>query len=216
MPKEPYFFIDEEDEKRNEVLLFVRDATPDSWRRCANELRDSAELLWKDRSNSIRVEAEEGWELDENGQLKARSGLKKIYSVSRSYFLLAGFALENLLKGYLVAGNPSLIIDGTLSKDIKTHKLLVLFKKIEDFELDGKESEFCSIAEQAIPYRGRYPVPLAFNSVVPEVGLTDELRQGFLTVYNRLDERLYMKIKDGWDSGVGVRLQKICDPKYDP
>lgn len=215
MPKEPYLFIDEDDKKRNEVILFVRDATPDAWRDCASELRNSAELLWKDRSNSLRVEAVEGWELDENGQLEAKAESKKIYSVSRSYFLLAGFALENLLKGYLVAANPSLITDGTLSKDIKTHKLSILFKKIEGFDLDSQESEFCSIAEQAIPYWGRYPVPLTFSKVVPEVGLTDELRQGFLTVYDRLDERLYEKIRDGWDSGVGVKLHKIDDPKYD-
>ncbi len=214
MPKEPYYFIDEEDKKKNEILLFVRDAMPGAWRSCASELYNSAELLWNDKDNGLRVEGTYFSEIVD-GQLVPRSTTRKIYSVSRSYFLLAGFALENLVKGYLVAVDPTLIHDGKLPKKLREHNLLNLIKKIEGLELDKNEREFCTIAGQAIPYWGRYPIPITFNEVMPEVGLTDDLRQGFLSIYNRIDEILFLKIRDGWDSGVGPKTVKIFDARYD-
>ena len=214
MTKEPYYFMDEEDKRRNEIVLFVKDAMPDSWRACASELYRSAELLWNDKDNELRLEAAEFHEI-KDGKLIHRSQSRMVYSVSRSYFLLAGFALENLIKGYLVACDPTLINHGALSKEIKTHELSRLARKIEDFKISKNELDFCCIAEKAIPYWGRYPVPLISSQVAPEVGLTDELRQGFLSFYDRLDEKLYMKIRNGWDSGVGAKLEKLSDKKYD-
>ncbi len=206
--------MDKEDKRKNDIILFVRDAMPDNWRDCANELRDSAELLWNDKGNKIHIKTEH-LTIIENGRLIPKSESKEFYSGSRSYFLLAGFALENLLKGYLVACDSSLITNGSLHRKIKTHKISQLINEIGDFELGENESEFCVLAEQAIPYWGRYPIPLAFNEIVPEVGLTDELRQGFLSTFDRLDKKLYMKICDGWDSGVGPRIRSIFDPKYE-
>jgi hypothetical protein len=50
---------------------------------------------------------------------------------------------------------------------------------------------------------------------MPEVGMNDDHRKGFLTLFDRLDEKLYMEIRDGWDSGAGAKSGKKFDSKYD-
>jgi hypothetical protein len=75
--------------------------------------------------------------------------------------------------------------------------------------------EFCRITKSAIPYWGRYPVPLAQNQVVAEVGIDQELRDAFLSLYGKLDKLLYGKIRDGWESGIGVSSGPKYDSKYD-
>jgi hypothetical protein len=151
MSEGPNFFMDEEDRRQNDKTIFVRDAMPGEWRTYANELRESAELLWNDKGNKLRTEYTEYAEV-EDGDLKIRSETKKVYSVSRSYVLLAGFALENLLKGYLVALNPTLINEGKLSNELKTHSLTSLADEIDSLSLNEDEERFCEIAESAIPY----------------------------------------------------------------
>jgi hypothetical protein len=82
--------------ERNRLQEFVRDGSPDNWLAYGEELHDSAELLWRHESEGLRVET----------TLSARHkvpGSSKASHISRSYMLLAGFALENVFKGLLVA-----------------------------------------------------------------------------------------------------------------
>jgi hypothetical protein len=44
--------------------------------------------------------------------------------MSRTYMLLAGFALENVLKGHLVFADPSLVNRGVLSDELKSHDIV--------------------------------------------------------------------------------------------
>jgi len=208
------YYMDEEDRRQKDINIFVRDALPGEWRSLAGELRDSAELLWNDRSNGLRGILEQRIEV-EDGEVRIINETRKIYSVSRPYFLLAGFALENLLKGFIVALDPTLIKEGKLDPQLKTHKLTDLANRIKELELTESERRFCSLAEDAIPYWGRYPVPLTYNKLVPEVGLTDELRSSFLSLFDRIDEKLYIEIRDGWDSGGGAASGITWDAKYD-
>jgi hypothetical protein len=208
-----YYYMDEEDKRKNRVKVFVRDASPGNWRDCANELRDAAELLWIDRDNGLRLIMTQDTEVDD-GRLSKNHNQRTISSVSRSYLLLAGFALENLIKGYLVAKSPSLINTGKIDPELKTHKITSLIKKIDNIDLNQIEKDFCCVAEQAIPYWGRYPIPLKYNGVVPEIGLTDDLRYGFLSLFQRLDKMVYTEIRDGWDSGVGP-TEWVYSSEYD-
>jgi len=213
MTDQSYYVIDNKSREKNDIVIFVRDAMPGEWRSCAIEMRDSAELLWNDRNNALRAEVSNYTEV-EDGKLCSRTETKKVYSMSRPYLLLAGFAIENLMKGFLVACDPSLINKGELNNELKTHKLTSLADKIDGLTLKENEKKFCEVADSAIPYWGRYPVPLAYNQVVPEVGLDDKLRLGFLSLFDRIDKKLYMKICDGWDSGAGAKSVKIYDAKY--
>lgn len=73
------------------------------------------------------------------GKPKRYTESRKVYSASRPYILLAGFALENIIKGYLVACDPSSISDGKLRDDLKTHALTNLAARIDGIALSENE-----------------------------------------------------------------------------
>jgi hypothetical protein len=177
----------------NRRQLFIRDACPSSWSELGTELRTAAERLWEASSAGFRLEAT----LDEEQKLLSSESKR---SLSRPYLLLAGFAMENVLKGLLVAADPLHISSGILSSELKSHDLLALSKKVPSLVLSPEERHFCDIATKAIPYWGRYPIPLRSNDVTPEVVITEPIRAAFLHLFDRLSEELYWKVRDGWDS----------------
>jgi hypothetical protein len=123
---------DDEKRTRNQISSFISDAMPDAWLDYALELKRSAEIIWKTNDDSIRLLMSE--ELAQDLE-DIRHTKKEFLSISRPYILLAGFALENLIKGLLVFQNPSHITRGKLSKELQSHKILILVKKIDGIEL---------------------------------------------------------------------------------
>jgi hypothetical protein len=198
--------IDDTIREHNAKQIFIRDAMPDSWFNYAAELEESAEILWEQHENGLRVELTETFEGDQ---------IKKISSISRSYILLAGFAIENLLKGLLIVQDPSHINTGQLSNDLKSHRLLDLASKLEDLSLDDEEYHICKVLQDAIPYWGRYPIPLEYNGVMPEIGIDLNFRRVFLKLHFRLSKLIYYAIRDGWDSQAGLVIGKIRDRRFD-
>lgn len=201
------------DEELNAKMVFVRDAMPDAWLNYAEELMESAEMLWVQRDEGLRFEAEGTGQAPLPG-IRITQQPRKISSISRSYILLAGFALENLIKGLLVAQNPTHINRGKLSGDLKSHKLLRLVSKVEGLSLSEEERRVCQVVQDAIPYWGRYPIPLEYNGVLPEVAIDDKFRQVFLKLHFKLGKQLHGIIRDGWNSGVGPRSIKYRSAKY--
>ena len=199
---------DSEIEEFNRRQVFVRDACPSNWLELAEELRDAAEEVWKGRSQGLRLEA-----FLDTEQSLLRSQTKS--ALSRPYLLLAGFATENVLKGLIIAGDPSHISGGSLSDQLKSHNLLALASKIQSLALSSNEKKFCDIATKTIPYWGRYPIPLKSNDVTPETVITEELRAVFLGLFGRLARELYWKVRDGWDSGVGPVTLEVRDARYE-
>src|SRR5690606_19490623 len=94
---------------------------PGGWLELSDELIDAAELLWESASG-LRLEGTGSGSLAE---LELRNS-RTLSSVSRPYWLLAGFAIENALKGLLVADNPQLISSGVLHKSLKSHRVRTL------------------------------------------------------------------------------------------
>lgn len=210
-----YYSIDADDRRNNEIAIFVRDAKPNEWRSLANELRDAAEVLWQDKGNGLRAEINQ-WTEIVDGKLVTRKETRELYSISRPFVLLAGFAIENMLKAFLVESDPSLILAGELHPTLKSHDLEQLITRLPELELSKEELEFCRIATSAIPYWGRYPIPTAFNRVVPEIGMTQEYYQVFNHLFDRLDSMLYDRIRDGWERGTDHESLPMFDARYDP
>jgi hypothetical protein len=192
----------------NKLQEFVRDACPSSWLECAEELRDAAELIWERQEDGLRV----GITL--TADFEALNEPRRISKVSRTYMLLAGFALENVVKGLLVFADPSHVNVGVLSDELKSHNIATLASKIRDLKLSDGEETFCRNATDALPYWGRYPIPLRKGQVSPEIGIDETLRQAFLSLFDRLAYQLYWAVRDGWDSGVGPKTIKIRSSKY--
>ena len=188
--------------------LFVRDASPSNWLNLSEELRDAAEELWKASSAQMRLDAVVN-ERKEIISSDTRIGF------SRPYLLLAGFAIENVLKGLLIVSDPSLVVNGVLDRSIKGHNLVSLLSKLPSISASPEELQFCKIASDAIPYWGRYPIPLDSNSVLPETAVTEPLRKAFLCLCDRLAQTLYWQMRDGWDSGVGPATLKYRSARYE-
>ncbi len=190
----------------NNWQAFVGNAMPDSWLNYAQELEEAAEALWADSGNSMRIET--GTQLD--GSLVA---IKKPSAHLRSYILLAGLALENVLKGLIIAGDAKLISSGRLDKTLKSHKLLNLAKRV-NLRFSKNEKHVLQVCQDAIPYWGRYPVPLEYHGLQPEDAATDKFRTCFRQLHFRLCKLLYEMLKDGWDSGVGSKIVKMRNLRY--
>jgi hypothetical protein len=203
----------EELKELNAKVVFVRDAMPGAWLAYAEELMESAELIWREKDEGLRLEAEGARNGPQPG-IRLTQRPRRISSISRPYILLAGFALENLIKGLLVAQDPTHINQGKLSSSLKSHELLRLASQVEGLCLSEQEKGVCRIVQDAIPYWGRYPIPLEYNGVLPEVAIDDEFRESFLELHFKLGKRLHLTIRDGWNSGVGPRHLKRRNARY--
>ncbi|MHB8581443.1 MAG: hypothetical protein ACYDA4_16485 [Ignavibacteriaceae bacterium] len=193
-------------EESNRIQIFVRDAMPDNWLAYADELKDSAEILWAENSNRLRLE------IIQNSKSIIEN--KNTPSISRSYLLLAGFAIENVLKGIIIADDPSQINSGKLSSELKSHSLSKLASKINGMVFTKDEIKLLKMLEKIIPYWGRYPIPLEYNGVLPEVPVNKDNRKLFLKLHKRLGAFLHSKIRNGWDSKVGPKIIKLRNSYY--
>ena len=193
-------------EKLNQRQVFILNAMPDAWQSYATELKEAAEYLWQNEGNGMRVSA--------NSRIAGGIDSSKTDTISRTYILLSGFAIENLLKGLLVAQEPTLLANGTISGKLKSHKLLDIAASITDLKLSEEEIMLCKTAQDAIPYWGRYPVPLRFEDVHREVAASKEYRNTFLSLHYRLGKMIHTIVRDGWDSGLGPRISKIRSKEF--
>ena len=98
-------------------IEFEEFANPHSWFLVASELHEQAMLLRNGNSSIItRRSYAEQHEIT--------------WSTSnRTVILLAGFALENIIKAYLVYEHPVFVKNGLLSNKLRTHKLTNLAKQ---------------------------------------------------------------------------------------
>jgi hypothetical protein len=203
IPKALIFDIRTENQRQE----FVRDGCPASWLEYGEELRDAAEILWVQEKNGLKIDA----------TLNARHELlndRTVSSISKSYMLLAGFALENVIKGLLIACEPTYITSGSLGNELKTHDITELATRIAGIELSKNERSLCKSVSAAIPYWGRYPIPLRKTRLMPSIAVTKGLRMTFLRLFDRLASCLYWEIRDGWDSGIGVETIKMRSTRY--
>jgi len=197
---------DEQIDDHGKKQLFVRDALPVAWLEYAEELEQASEALWADSGNGIVIQAET--------QLDGSTLSKKSSVHSRSYILLASLALENVLKGLIIANDAKLINSGRLDKSLKSHKLIDLAERVEGLVFSKNEIYILQTCQDAIPYWGRYPIPLEYKGLKPTEAASDEFRACFRQLHFRLCKWLYDLIKDGWDSGVGAGTLQVLSIRY--
>ena len=153
---------------------------PFEWIQYANELFDSSEILYKEKDNSLLTKVSSTGEV-----IIEKSG------ISRSYFLLIGFSVENLLKAYLISRNPNYLKEGKIDSSISSnHNLFELSKKLKTFVFSTQEIELLKTLSEGIPYWSRYPIPKRFENITKEKVLTENIR----TVFNNLFERIVLDV----------------------
>ncbi|WP_409421300.1 hypothetical protein ABHF91_16380 [Pseudaeromonas sp. ZJS20] len=105
-----------------ENKLFAQAAHPLNWYEVAKLMHENAHALYDMHQ----------------GMVTYNDGVKSITrpTSNRSVFLLAAFALENLIKAFLIYENPSYIEGGKLSNQLlSSHKLSKLQKSVRKYRL---------------------------------------------------------------------------------
>ncbi len=100
------------------------------------------------------------------------------------FWLNAGLALENLFKGIIIQGNPNCVVNGFVTKALKTHNLLKLAKQAS-FDLDVMDAFFLSVGTECVMWAGRYPCSTKADETAPPV-----FSEGDVIAYKRLFDRL--------------------------
>lgn len=84
------------------------------------------------------------------------------------FWLNAGLALENLLKGLIVQSEPALAAGGRMAQTLRTHSLLRL-SDLAGLELCVTEAFYLSIATECVMWAGRYPASTKGKEFGPPV-----------------------------------------------
>jgi len=166
--------------------LFVMNAAPDQWASYAGEIKSTMDLLWNNEGDAIILS------YSDLGTSQKKS------SISRTWLLLAGFAMENLIKGIVIAEHPEYISNGKLSRKVSTHKLTNLSEMIESISFEDDEKKLLRILETCIPSWGRYPIPKSGDEIRNEIPATLDLKTIFDYLFRKLDLHLYNMIRLGW------------------
>lgn len=139
---------------------------PDAWRETGQHLLDAAEL--------IAPAMDVFWD-------KLRSGVQHSSSWRGSndefvtiHFMLAAFALENLLKAHIVASRreeieQSLAAKARLPCVLRSHDLHELAIKAGFAEIAGEEEQLLRSLTRSSEWYGRYPPPTSAADLDPAV-----------------------------------------------
>ena len=161
------------DPKKFEAELFKSAQSPIAWLVSAERLRDAAEVIMRDEQiNEVPY-----FEAYKNAQLAAvadaysdgkDAGIAEIKAIPPNYppaQLLYAYAIENVLKGLIIANTPSLVHEEQLDHALKSHDLTELSKRA-GFTVHVQEALVLRRLSQLSIWAGRYPVAVSKRDYV--------------------------------------------------
>ncbi len=122
---------------------------------------------------------------------------------NRSVFLLAGFALENALKAFLVFENPDFVSDGKLARELRSHKLVSLSKRIKNIPWPSRGPKIIQEFERGLESWARYPCALSAGESEWEQVLPDALWGQYRRMMTAYGKRLKVLLARGWSGPYG-------------
>lgn len=177
--------------RSDDYKWFAGMADPHAWLLVADNLHEQAILLQGQRGRSRLIRTDQ-------------FGNQSVWdNVDRSVFLLAGFALENALKAFLVFENPSWVSNGSLAKPLRSHSLLELRSLSKLVPYRTKYAWVLVAFEEGLESWARYPCALSVDETDDQDSLTDELWQQYLFLMRAYGKRLCELISKGWKGPHG-------------
>jgi hypothetical protein len=161
--------------RRERFEDFARSAN--RWLTAATELRLSADLVGDRFAEAV------------GNLVKGREPGQYLH-VGAAFFMLAGFAIEALLKGIVIAGDPSTVSNGQFPKWLLNHDLARLMKRANVPIREDETQLVCRLAE-AVQWRGRYPVLRHAGEMISDshsIRIYDV--DSFRALYDRLEREL--------------------------
>ena len=168
----------------------------DAWFHTANDLIAAMKLL--------EPGIKEFWDCVNAQFLDQNSNPEPEHSLVNVHLMLAGFAIENLCKGYL-AGRLSpedrgAVKAGTLPEALRTHNILELVERT-GMTLSETERYLVKRIGQAI-WRGRYPSPTSHLGIRPFAQVGSDIHR-ITTVLQKL--RAHVGAKDSYRNPASER-----------
>lgn len=171
---------------RDQAIEFENDANPHSWFLVACELHEQATYLYANSSSTIT-------------EMRFEGGSRKSWKTSnRSVFLLSGFALENLIKAFLVYEKPHSIGNGTLAGELRSHKLTKLAARSDLIPYRVKGMRTLEYFEDGLESWARYPCGLNYAQTKNQVILSERRWNNYLWLARSYEKRLRSLLSDGW------------------
>jgi hypothetical protein len=180
----------------------------EAWFRTANELITAMDLLqphverfWDDVRSLVFIvdktsDAPLKHQTSDAPTKHETSDAPSKHNLINQHLMLAGFAIENLCKGYL-AGRLSheqqkAVRAGVLPKFLKSHNILKLIEQTGMTMSDNQKYLLDRIAD-AVSWRGRYPSATSHGSIRPFAQIGSDIRH-IKTLLQKL--RRHVRAKD--------------------
>ena len=171
-------------------LAFVDAANPHEWFLTAVSLHTQAITLWRNRGHSRTTHTRVGhrpvtWD-----------------DTNRATFLLASFAMENMLKAFLVYEHPDTIAEGYL-KNIATHDLpkLAGLSSLVPYKVRDRWV-FDAFAEGNESW-ARYPCGRDANDLRPQGHFTSRLWLKYCAMMQAYTNKMQKLLTRGWMGPYG-------------
>ena len=165
-------------------------ASPPHWLEIAKDLHDQAHALKRARIGETRFTNHKGVTI-----VRDRT--------NRGVFLLAGFALENLLKAYLIFENPAFVANGALAKRIRTHRLSTLRSMSRLVPYKNRYSSVLAAFEEGLESWARYPCGLTHQGPAYERAVTPKLWSNYNAMFETHRRRLENLLTKPWRAPSG-------------
>jgi hypothetical protein len=202
--------------------LFKCAQQPNAWLLSAERLRDAGNAILKhELQNEVpyfRAHAAAEQEAVADAYSDGKEwGVAEVKAAPPNYppaQLLFAYAIENVLKGLIVATAPQLIEERELSRELKSHNLIKLAEKA-NFAVHPQEKPVLEALSQLSVWAGRYPVASKRHEYVRtpnsdellDYGAHHSVMRGFFErARNELESRLPQPNKSGF-SWLAVRRQ---------
>jgi hypothetical protein len=177
-------------------VTFELTASPPHWLEIAKDLNDQAQALKRLDLGVVQY-------TNSQGQTTIRP------RTNRGVFLLAGFALENLLKSYLIFENPTYVANGVLAKVIRTHSLTRLRGMSRYAPYKNRYGAVLAAFEDGLESWARYPCGLTHQGRSYERMVTPELWAQYNRMFPIYRARLEKLLTKSWlaPSGGEFRMR---------
>lgn len=163
---------------------------PLNWLVSADRLHEAAKTLRKHRRTKVSKRDAAGsgsWFDGEN----------------TSCFLLAGFAAENVIKGFLVYEQPSLVANGKLARALLSHNLVSLAKRSNELPKLVYQERVLRALSDGLSTWSRYPVGCEVGDSSSEHEMSDGLWEDYLGFASESGQRLLTLLGALWTPAHG-------------
>lgn len=177
-------------------LEFTEAAQPHAWYLVADNLHSQALAI---RSNAGR------------SRLIRRDIKKRVDDswdwTDRTAFLLAGFALENLIKAYIVYENPSWICNGRLSGKLRTHSLVALSQLTTSLPYKQRSIKTLQVFEEGIDSWARYPCALSADRNSLQKAMSEITWNNYKWLIQSYGKRMRRMLQAEWQGPHGLSVK---------